>query len=483
MFAAVFPAIVALHVVITSSALTVDGTATLPPLGAPSDRISFYLAPLMAVDGVTIADPKGVSVSSLSSEASGGDRRYTIDLSSQIATGTRVTLAFRYHSERNAPQFLVSSGGAFAGGSGELWYPQASFALRDTGSTCYQIPDGWSILATGIAQTPEGNTHCFRVDRPVKLAFAAAPYAVTTSSTQPPVTLYSLRARPNATKLANQIGGVLASMVQLWGPFPYGSYAIAEVQFPGNIVLGTGEYGFTLAAPSEFDRPFDAGYYGHEISHEWWGDAIRPKAGSSGEEMLTEGFAQYGALEAVLAASGTQSQLETLERGSSAFPNDSIAGYLRMAARGQDAPLDSIASGQTQILLLHHLATSKGMVVLYMLGKLLGEERFHSALRDFVTAHLDSDTTLAEVESAIAAGTQTNLTWFFDQWFRRTGAPRFEVTCAVQRDGAAITVRQRGAPYRLALPVELIPQGTGGQAVADPNGDLLHWPVPPAQCR
>ena len=48
-----------------------------------------------------------------------------------------------------------------------------------------------------------------------------------------------------------------------------------------------------LADESSFDTAFNLAFYGHEVGHQWWGNAVTVR-GQAGAYLLSEAMAQYG---------------------------------------------------------------------------------------------------------------------------------------------------------------------------------------------
>jgi hypothetical protein len=100
-----------------------------------------------------------------------------------------------------------------------------------------------------------------------------------------------------------------------------------------------------------------------------------------------------------------------------------------------------------------------------MLRDEIGDAAFSDALRRFWSAHQFQSASWSDLRSAFEASAGTDLGWFFDQWTKRTGAPRIELAnvAASPRGDAAgagfgldLTLAQSGATYRLKVPVTVV---------------------------
>ena len=134
------------------------------------------------------------------------------------------------------------------------------------------------------------------------------------------------------------------------------------------------------------------------------------------------------------------------------------SGYLRIAAAGYDSPLALPArlNGAAQ-----NVDFGKGTFVLDMLAREVGRNGFHAFLRSYFAAQRRkefSDFSWPSFFAALSRATGRNMSYFYDEWFRRQGAPQWNLSW--KRRGNAIegALRQRGPIYRLRVPLEAIDQ-------------------------
>ncbi|HET7565962.1 MAG TPA: HEAT repeat domain-containing protein, partial [Gemmatimonadaceae bacterium] len=80
----------------------------------------------------------------------------------------------------------------------------------------------------------------------------------------------------------------------------------------------------------------------------------------------------------------------------------------------------------------------KGALVLRMLERYLGRERFWAAVHLYLTRHAFANATTEGFRQAVIDATGENLDWFFTEWFYDAGYPHF--TVAAKYDSAAHTV-------------------------------------------
>jgi len=163
--------------------------------------------------------------------------------------------------------------------------------------------------------------------------------------------------------------------------------------------------------------------------------------------MMTEGMAQFGALLAVDKIEGAAAAEAFRKRGLLTHAQ-SIEGYRELLQQGRDLPLAvHIPQTQDQVLLMHRLANSKGMMVLWMLKDEIGEKEFLKAVREFLKRHANSESSWADFERSVGDATRRDLTWFFQQWTRQTGLPGLRLQWTQQAGSVELTVNQCSRPY------------------------------------
>lgn len=442
--------------------LEVAGTWRLPVMTKDTNQIEFYLSPKMQKLNVQMLEPKSSHTSvSLTSEEAGGDTKWMLKTNQPILAGQSVLLQFSYVSEaKPAPQFNISPEGSFAGGGGELWYPQTSFSNRETGTLRFLVPAGETVVSNGVLQsTPEQQAKgefAFRVNAPSKFGFASGKYTVLRRSGKVPFALYLLRPREQAQAILDGCAKALDFLTDLFGTFPYQQFSLVEVDFR-SAVAGTSEYGFILADDSQFDKGFNLAYWAHEFGHQWWGNLIRGTPKTPGQMMLTEGMAQFGGLLAIEKIEGAEAAERFRRYGYQGYnKNQSAAGYFQLALAGTELPLGSyMPKDQKEILLMHRLANSKGFILLDKLPRQVGRERFAAILNKFIQQKANQTASWQDLQKAIEAGAGQDIHWFFEQWFNRTGAPDYQLSWK-QTDKTIQGVITQPAPYyRATLEVEL----------------------------
>ena len=109
----------------------------------------------------------------------------------------------------------------------------------------------------------------------------------------------------------------------------------------------------------------------HEVAHQWWGHQVIP-ANAQGAIMLTEGMSEYVKAK-VLEKYRDKKQLYT-------FLEKSRISYLRSASSDDDEQPLMYNKGQSQ----SYIPYQKGAIVFYAMSDYLGDEIFHTAVRQYV---------------------------------------------------------------------------------------------------
>lgn len=473
--------------------IEVSGTMRLPPSAVPRDSLEIALSERFSDLHVEVIEP-AASAGAASLRAvvrpyarpGWGTTTWHIQPARLIPAGEPVALRFTYRGAGDLSANVFSIGAtSFGAGIATAWYPEVEETephpagrlrgLRGTGELTFIVPSPFVVHATG---RPIGSpvdsargVYRFLVLRPTYLSFAAGRYVVisrarSTGATDRtlPTAAYFLRRRPTAREYARRSLQVLRALEREFGTYPFDHFAIVEVpeadaERAG--FAGASVDGFILATPTFLDQPFNTAYYGHEISHQWWGVTVRP-TGARGAWMLSEGMAQYGSLRAVEALDGPGQARRYRMADYPGYLDQGGGIYWRLAGAMHDAPLANLPP---EGALPRLLADSKGFLVWDVLAHEVGRDRFRAILADVVHRYTTRRLTWDEFLGEVSRGAGRDLGWFYRQWFDRSGAPAWRVQRLEgpgrTRDtgGTLDTVRalvvQDTPAYRLRVPVRL----------------------------
>lgn len=274
-------------------------------------------------------------------------------------------------------------------------------ALEDTSSR--QPPERFvhfnSIVSTSTPQTIIGvgellgswqqanrNYFHYRTDHPIPFRFAvsSAEMAVKKSSHRG----YALEAwyhPAHAVNIDHLLENARISLdycEENFGRYPFRSLRLVEVSayaegsagtaYP-NTIYTSEAFGFRNQVKSDEQRDILTEMVGHEISHAWWGNTQLTPHWLEGSKLLTETLAMY-----------TELMVYKTKYGPDALPervgiHEDI--YLSARTMEADEALYKAHPGKAWIFY------NKGMVAMYRLYLLLGEEKINEALRLLLRHH------------------------------------------------------------------------------------------------
>jgi len=283
--------------------------------------------------------------------------------------------------------------------------------------------------------------------------------------------------------LAQEIAEAIRFEEKFNGPFPFDQLVISQI--PGS--FGQGWPGLLYLSTLSFLPPEAQGRAGigrrvqeqatellpfHEVVHQWWGNVVG--WASYHDQWIPEGLSQYLALlYADSKKPGERTLASWLERyrdaltakkpGSQETPEDVgplVLGYRLHSSKSPEA-YDTVIYG-------------KGSWVVHMLRMMLREPdtknpdgRFIELLRSVLESHRYGALTTDDLQRATeklmspAMDLEGNhsMDWFFDQWVRGTGIPRYSVEFQARPQGTGFLVRgtlqQTGVPDTFIASVPL----------------------------
>lgn len=157
----------------------------------------------------------------------------------------------------------------------------------------------------------------------------------------------------------------------------------------------------------------------HELAHHWFGDNLTCR--NLSYIWLNESFASYCMMLWDEESQGHDQLLFDVELAKKHYfqyvRNEHIIRPLEY--HRFDAPNEIYNTAHTYL---------KGAAVLHMLRRVLGDELFFRALRDYIRAHQFANVDSHDLKIAIEESTGKNLEWFFNQWVTGAGHPQLEVS-------------------------------------------------------
>jgi aminopeptidase N len=387
----------------------------------------------------------------------GDTTRFTLDYHDKIENGRGLT--FIYADGRpHRPQQLWSMGETTGNSA---WFPTYDFPNdKETWELLATVPARFTVVSNGrlVSDVRNGNgTHTthWSQEQPSAtylISMTVAAYARIHDQWRGiPVDYYvyhedSALARP----LFGYTPDILETYTRLTGVrYPWAKYAQVTIAdfFGGEEMVSATELVDWLPDKRAYlDRPwFHWLLIPHELAHQWFGDFETTENWS--HLWLNEGFAEF--------MNGAYWEAKLGRHASDDFYFDEYRQFTAIDA-GRSMPL--VAAGSNNIY-------PKGALVLRMLRRRLGDERFWASIHLFLTRHQFGSAVSEDVRKAVLDATGENLAQFWADWMYRPGYPRFSVRAAYD-----------SASHRLSLNVR---QTQGDTVHADSVRADSAWPSTP----
>jgi aminopeptidase N len=145
----------------------------------------------------------------------------------------------------------------------------------------------------------------------------------------------------------------------------------------------------------------------HELAHQWFGDYTT--LANWANMWLNEGFAEF-----------MPGQYWGQKLGRHAEDDYYLDEYKQFLGIDHERRMPLAALGSNNVY-------PKGALVLQMLKKYLGEERFWAGVRRYLRDHPMDVAVTDDLRQAFLAATGENLDWFWAQWIYQAGYPEFTV--------------------------------------------------------
>jgi aminopeptidase N len=170
------------------------------------------------------------------------------------------------------------------------------------------------------------------------------------------------------------------------------------------------------------DRPwYDWILIPHELAHQWFGDYVTTENWAN--MWLNEGFAEF--------MPGQYWEKRLGRAAADDYYLDEYQQFMQIDARRR-MPL--AADGSNNIY-------PKGALVLRMLRRVLGPERFWASIHRYLTDHAYDNATTDDLRQAVLDATGENLDWFWDEWLYQAGYPALTVTATYDSAGSRLSLQ------------------------------------------
>jgi aminopeptidase N len=363
--------------------------------------------------------------------------RFTVDYQGKITHG-RGLYFFRAEPGRpHRPQQIYSGGGT---DGNPYWIPtygaphdKATWDLIATVPTGYTVVSNGRLISDSRGRSGVHTVH-WKQERPAStylISIVIAPFTRLADRWRNiPLAYYVYpEDAPRARRLFGMTPDLMEAFTRLTGvKYPWQQYSQATVT---DFVGGMENVGATTLVdwlPDErayLDRPwYRRSLIPHELAHQWFGNLVTTQNWVN--YWLNEGFAEFMAGQYWGAKLGRLAEED--------YYLDAYREFLSLDRRRR-VPLAAYNSNVTHF---------KGALVLAMLKKHLGADRFWASINRYLTRHAYGNALSDDVRRAVLDATGQNLEWFWGQWVYQAGYP--EVVVSPAYDSAAgnlvLTVRQ-----------------------------------------
>jgi hypothetical protein len=305
------------------------------------------------------------------------------------------------------------------------------------------------------------------------------------------------RPSPNPADALKDLGKEIDNSIRFYetfsGPFPFRTLSVSQIPgdfgqgWPGLLYLSTYAYlspeaqrqaGLSASGQEDFTQlvPF------HEVAHQWWGNVVGWS--SYRDQWIDEAIASYLSL---MFADSRKNQdrllrvwLDRFRKSLLAKPENGDEAAAETGALTLGSRLNSSKAPRDYEVMIY----SKGSWVLHMLREMLRQPkaqnpdaRFTLLLQTLATKYayhaLSTADLQKEVEAVMTPAMDLegghSMEWFFDEWIRGTGIPRYHVEFTTQATDKGFLVKgtltQNGVPRSFIAPVPIYVAASAGHAL------------------
>ncbi|HEU4700704.1 MAG TPA: M1 family aminopeptidase [Gemmatimonadales bacterium] len=363
--------------------------------------------------------------------------RFQVEYRAKIENGKGLTFFKAEPGRPHRPQQVWSQGEDM---NNHYWFPTYDFPNdKTTWEVVGTVPAGFTLVSNGRLVADRRNRDGTRTmhwaqEKPAStylVSIVVAPLArVPNTWRGRPVDAYVYREDSTlAPRLFRSTPDMMETYSRLLGvPYPWAKYAQTTVaDFFGGMenVSATTLVDWLPDARAYADRPwYEYILIPHELAHQWFGDLVTIENWAN--MWLNEGFAEFlpGQYWATKGGAAHGRHLED------EYYQDEYDQFMQIDARRR-MPLAS--SGSNNIY-------PKGALVLWMLKKQLGPERFWASLNRYLTRHAYDNAVSDDLRQAVLDATGENLDWFWGQWVYQAGYPAVSVTAQWDSAGRRVVL-------------------------------------------
>ena len=232
---------------------------------------------------------------------------------------------------------------------------------------------------------------------------------------------------------------------KLLGKYPYKTLSIVEHFEPAGYSMP----GYIFLGKENFKMPVEKTPLGHEIVHQWFGNYVYTDYDNGN---WNEGFTIYFADHAYDEQQGKGWKCR----------RRILSNYKSYVKGARDSPLRAFT--ERYDLASRSIGYGKAAMVVHMLRKMVGDDLFYAAIRDFIRENKFRVASWDDIKETFEKKTGKDLTWFFNQWIDKKGTPRLSIEGVhVTRSQTKIRVdfdlAQQGTDFQLPVPAAFYSKG------------------------
>ena len=365
--------------------------------------------------------------------AFGDTTRFTITYHGKVENGSGLTF-IQPEGRPHRPRQIWSQGEDH---NNHFWFPTYDFPNdKMTWSLEATIPAGFTAVSNGTLTLDRRNadgtrTMTWRQGTPSAtylVSLIVAPLVKIHDAWRGiPVDYYVYREdSARAPRLFHRTPDMIDVYSSLTGlRYPWAKYAQTTVaDFFGGMenVSATTLVDWLPDTRAYADRPwYDWILIPHELAHQWFGDYVTTENWAN--MWLNEGFAEF--------MPGQYWEKRLGRYAADDYYLDEYQQFMQIDARRR-MPL--AADGSNNIY-------PKGALVLRMLQRVLGPERFWASIHRYLSDHAYDNATTDDLRQAVLDATGENLDWFWDEWMYQAGYPELTVTATYDSAGSRLTLQ------------------------------------------
>jgi Aminopeptidase N len=362
-----------------------------------------------------------------------------INLSTPLQTGTNAVIEISY----TGATFNESWGGFHWNGEyaynlgvgfesiphnlGKAWFPCVDdFEDKASYDVYLTVPNGKKGISGGLLVESHDNgdmttTWHWSVAQEIPtylISFAVGEYELWESvyygiEADIPITVYVRPSQINKVEGTFVNINQIASSFENWfGPYPFNRIGYISTS------LGCMEHVDNIAMSSSLisgnTNNGEETYIAHELSHMWFGDKVT--CSSAGDMWLNEGFGTFAGHYYMRDLYGYDAYCDIMR--------DLIYSITKSCHLAEGwIPLNNMPDDLTYGTTVYE----KGATVVHTMMNYLGEDLFHSAMKDYLSQYAYRSASSENLRDAITASTGVDMTHFFENWVFTAGSPHYGI--------------------------------------------------------